>query len=171
MTAPFRESRIRIRFKKTVRAECDKIYPPISFRTEVYEKTGNYCVRVDIDYSGETPHFSGPAWVRRGSETIRASEEIFQKLIELRLSTVRELQKWVGREVTIEDGEPALYEIGGRTLQHAPRKADSQILAVNSFYVTYTHQGKPRSKSLQQVLLSFDNEKDRLKLVMPHIYY
>lgn len=87
--------------QKTVRNECEKIYPAIIWRSSVYERGGYYCVRVEIEYSGDTPHFGGPAWVRQGSSTVEASEEVFQKLIDLRLGMVRELSKWLNKAVAI----------------------------------------------------------------------
>ena len=76
--------------QKEVRKACEKIYPLISgfWRQGVYERDGKFCVRVEIEYSGETPHFGGIAWVRRGSESIKASDEVFQRLIEFRFSKV-----------------------------------------------------------------------------------
>lgn len=81
--------------QKKVRKECDKIYPPILYRTRVYEKEGKYCVRVEVEYDGDTPHFGGPAWIRQGSETIKATDKCFQRLIDLRSNIVYELAKWL----------------------------------------------------------------------------
>src|SRR4051812_9344962 len=39
--------------QKTIRKECEKIYPPIVWRSMVYEKEGHHCVQVEIEYSGE----------------------------------------------------------------------------------------------------------------------
>jgi hypothetical protein len=87
--------------QKTVRAECEKIYPDILWRSTIYEKEGKYCVRVEIEYSGETPHFGGPAWVRKGSMSIKASDEVFQRLIDIRSDPIRELSQWLNKEVTV----------------------------------------------------------------------
>lgn len=87
--------------QKRVRKECENVYPEISWRSKVYEKDGKYCVRVEIEYSGDTPHFAGPAWVRRGSSTEKATEEMFQRLIDIRSGIVRELSKWLDKEITI----------------------------------------------------------------------
>ena len=57
--------------QKRVREEYDKIYPDILWRSTIYQKEGKHCVRVEIEYSGNTPHFGGPACIRKGSETIR----------------------------------------------------------------------------------------------------
>ncbi|MBI4459433.1 MAG: ATP-binding protein, partial [Acidobacteria bacterium] len=74
--------------QKRVRSDCDDIYPPIVWRSQVYERDGKHCIRVEIEYSGETPHFGGIAWVRKGSESVKATDEVFQRLIEFRLSKV-----------------------------------------------------------------------------------
>src|SRR5262249_40564502 len=79
--------------QKKIKKECERIYPAINWRSQVYEKSGQHCIRIEIRYSGQTPHFGGPAWVRSGSVTVKASEETFQRLVEYGLSTVRELRK------------------------------------------------------------------------------
>jgi predicted HTH transcriptional regulator len=75
--------------QKQIRKECEKIYPPIIWRSTVYEKEDKFCIRVEVDYDGDTPHFGGSAWIRKGSETIIASEDVFQQLIDLRSEMVR----------------------------------------------------------------------------------
>jgi len=87
--------------QKTIRSECDKIYPSILWKSMVYEMEGKHCVKVEVEYSGETPHFGGAAWVRKGSETIKATDEIFQKLIELRSGKVCEISRWINKQVTL----------------------------------------------------------------------
>jgi hypothetical protein len=87
--------------QKGIRKEADKIYPEIFYRTEVYERGGKQCVRVDITNNGLAPHFAGPAWVRKGSETIKATEQLYQEMVELRQNKVRELTKWVGKKIMV----------------------------------------------------------------------
>jgi len=41
-----------------VRRECEKIYPDIVWRSTAYVKDGKPCVRVEIEYSGDTPHLA-----------------------------------------------------------------------------------------------------------------
>lgn len=117
--------------QKKLREEAQKIYPDIVWRSEVYEKTGKFCVRVEIEYSGETPHFGGPAWVRRGSETVKASDEVFQQLIDLRSGVVQELAKWVGKEITIQ-----WYLL-------PPGTDAARLLAVNLHWATFEYKQKP----------------------------
>ena len=55
-----------------IRKECDKIYPSIIWRSTVYEREGKSCVRAEVEYDGDPPHFGGTAWVRKGASTERA---------------------------------------------------------------------------------------------------
>lgn len=92
------------KIQNTVIEHARGIYPSIEnvSRSKVYDKDGKQCVRVEIEYSGETPHFGAPAWVRRGATTVKASEEVFQRLIDYRSGMVRELALWIGKPVTVE---------------------------------------------------------------------
>ena len=72
--------------QRKLRQELEKIYPAIVWRQQLYRVEGKTCIRVEIDYSGNTPHFGDAAWIRHGSETVRASDAMLQKLVESRLS-------------------------------------------------------------------------------------
>jgi hypothetical protein len=163
-----------------VRETCENIYPDIIWRTQVYEKEGKHCVRVEIEYSGNTPHFGSPAWVRRGSSTVKASDEVFQKLIEIRSSKVRELIEWVGKTITASDDMEAVLlrsqisanrqVAGGKTIylrEPGYRYSDSAVLcSVNQFWITLKEDGENiRSIPLEKVVLSFDNENNRLEIL------
>jgi predicted HTH transcriptional regulator len=87
--------------QKSVKKEADKIYPEIYYKTLVYEVEGKKCVLVEIQHNGLAPHFGGQAWVRRGSVTQQATEEVFQQLIDLRSDKVRELSRWLGKGVIV----------------------------------------------------------------------
>jgi hypothetical protein len=69
--------------QRKVREECEEVYPPIIWRQRVYEKDEKSCVEVEIEYSGETPHFGSPAWVRIGSEQDRSIGELLKKTFRL----------------------------------------------------------------------------------------
>ena len=160
--------------QKKVRETCDKVYPPIVWKSSVYQKNGGTCVRVEIDYDGETPHFGESAWLRRGSSSVKASDELFQKLIELRLSKVRELAKWIDREVTVEGdtGELRDQRMGAMYLNH-PRLGKGSLTAlitqVNNFWASFDIKvGKNirQSEPLEKILLSWDDTNNRLKLLI-----
>lgn len=160
--------------QKKVREECEKIYPPIPWRSQVYEKDGKPCVRVEIEYSGETPHFGGPAWVRRGSETVKASDEVFQRLVAFRLSMVRELAQWLDKEITLEVDLGSMTFVERKMRGNPPSGQHSARLRfVNSFWATFEafegdlpHGTKTLSEPLEKLMLSWDDRANRLKVLM-----
>jgi Schlafen, AlbA_2 len=164
--------------QKSVRKEAEKIYPPIIWHSNVYEKDGKYCVRVEIEYGGDTPHFGGVAWVRRGSSTVPASEEVFQKLIEIRLEMVRELSKWLNKEVTIHGDQstvPPYQEsrhpfMGGRIYLHRwDWEEVAKLVSVNRFWITLEdEQGERKSEPLEKLTLTYDDKNDRLKIIVSY---
>jgi len=175
--------------QKTIREECDGIYPGILWRSAVYENEGKRCVRVEIEYSGDTPHFGGPAWIRKGSVTVRASDEMFQRLIDIRTDIVRELSQWIGKEVTVFGEEGTIpqprkrSQLGFRSMdapeyfthqffKHRWPGADTvaTLLSVNRFWVTLQRKdtGKTMSEPLEKLTLSFDDNLNQLKIVVAY---
>jgi hypothetical protein len=154
--------------QKTIRKECEKIYPDIVWKCEAYEKQGRPCVRVEIEFSGDTPHFAGPAWVRRGSETVRASDEVFQRLLEVRLTKVRELVMWEGKNVTVE-GDASSVEFRERSIYGHPRwpgQSPAILKSANRHWATFDVGGKRRSEPVEKLLLSWDDDHNRMKILV-----
>ena len=151
------ETKVEIRVQKTVRETAGKIYPDIIWRSKVYEKEGKHCVHVEIEYSGETPHFGGPAWVRRGSESVKASDEVFQRLIDYRTSKVWELAKWLDRPVTFSTWSISAGRAVGRGVSQVT------LRGVNGFFATFELGDKSRrSEPLDGLSLSWDHAGNRL---------
>ena len=167
--------------QKQIRKECEKIYPPIVWRSTVYEKESKFCVRVEIDYDGETPHFGGLAWVRKGSETIIANGETFQRLIDLRSEIVRELALWLNKEVSIH-GDPSSVPAKHRDtnihyssfdfgyIHRWKAEASAKIVSVNKFWVTLENleTNENISEPLRKLTLSYDDKKERLKIIIDY---
>lgn len=157
----------------TVQEVCDKIYPPITntCKTRVYEKDGKSCVCVEVEYDGDTPRFAGKAFVRRGSQTKEASDEVFQKLIELRLGKVRELAKWIGKEIVVEPDLGSIIISTGRAVapQSHPRlreRIQATLLEVNNFWMKFIYKECNWSEPLEKIVLSWDDKDDCLKLLL-----
>lgn len=152
--------------QKKVREEAEKIYPAIIWRSRVYDNSGQTCVRVEVEYSGDTPHFGGPAWVRRGSETVKASDEVFQRLVDFRNSQARELAKWVGKVVTVERDD--LLSVVGCWCDSSPLKTHGMpaIVFVNGFWATFENRAGQQSEPLRKLTLSWDDAEKRLKVLV-----
>jgi len=175
--------------QKTIRKECEKIYPPILWRSLVYQNDSKYCVRIEIEYDGDTPHFGGPAWIRKGSETVVANDETFQRLIELRLGLIRELTKWLDKEVTVSGDTstvpshevteiPTVFGAGMRSTSKIAHhrswqnKEYARITFVNNHWVSFERLADENkevvSESLYKITLSFDNKKEQLMVIVAH---
>jgi hypothetical protein len=148
--------------QKAVREECEKIYPPIVWRSRVYEKEQKPCIRVEIEYDGETPHFGGVAWIRRGSESVKATDQIFQKLIEFRNSKVRYLAGWIGKPVTFVD---VLVQVEGYAAE-GPIAMRAILTSVSEFYLTVQLESGLLSVPLEDFKLSWDDQNARPKLIV-----
>ncbi|MBI5326283.1 MAG: ATP-binding protein [Ignavibacteriae bacterium] len=167
--------------QKRIRDECEKIYPSILWKSFVYQKEGKHCIRIEIEYSGDTPHFGGSTWIRKGSETIKANDEIFKNLIEIRLDIVRELSKWVGKEITIYGEQSTVPQMREenfpkpitRIFQHRWEREniDVKIIEVNRFWVTFETTQEPKSRQsepLNKLTLTFDDVRNRLKVIVAY---
>lgn len=166
--------------QQRVRKECDKIYPPILCRSRVYEKDGKHCVRVEIEYDGETPHFGGSAWVRKGSNTIISTDDIFQRLIDLRSGIVCELAKWLNKVVTIQGDQstvPPPKKVEGaisdryfaeRFTHRWQMEELAKIVFVNNYWVTFEklEDNNQASEPLSKLTLSYDDERKQLKVII-----
>ncbi len=153
--------------QKEVRKEAERIYPPIVWKSITYDADTKPCVRVEIEYSGETPHFGGSAWVRRGTETIKASDEVFQRLIEIRSAKVRFLQGFIGANVVIlPDG----FDPKTMTHRWQSRTGQTLLLDVNGFYavfeVTSANMARKYAEPLEKLMISWDPTNDRPTIIV-----
>jgi schlafen family protein len=90
--------------KRVRRLATDWCYPPIHQTSRVFEESGKHIVAVIVHSSKDKPHFAGPAFVRKGSESVNASEKLFEELIASRNSKVRAIlvERDRGNIVTVE---------------------------------------------------------------------
>ncbi len=70
------------KLRRTLRniAEND-CYPPIWIDTQPLETHGKTIVAVVVEHGSRKPHFAGPAYIRRGSESLNATEEVYKELL------------------------------------------------------------------------------------------
>jgi hypothetical protein len=153
--------------QKKVRDTADSIYPPILWRSRVYEREGKQCVRVEVEYDGETPHFGGAAWVRKGSETIQATPEAFQKLIDLRSAKVTKFLEWVNQEVYVE-GDLVSTTPGDFPHPRWRNGAYTKLTEVNGFYAVFERSdGRGRqAEPIEKLILSWEPRSNRPKVIV-----
>jgi hypothetical protein len=91
--------------QKLVREIAERdCYPPITtFKCRVLLVGSLHVVAVIVEASKDRPHFTGPAYVRRGSESVNASPEQFNELILSRNDKVRAILDMRGGLVTLRN--------------------------------------------------------------------
>lgn len=88
--------------QKKIRKICkDECYPPIDYKSEVFTIDGKNVLAILIEESKNRPHFAGPAYMREGSESVKASKEQYRDLITSRMDPCREILKHKGEIVTV----------------------------------------------------------------------
>lgn len=93
--------------QKRVREAADDCYPPIHTQSQVLEVGEKHVVAVVVDASKDRPHFAGQAYVRQGSESVKASRRVFDELVDSRHSTVAAILRMKDLPITV-------YGIGHR---------------------------------------------------------
>ena len=149
--------------QKMIRDVCDKqCYPPIAFRIEIIPERQNV-VAVIIPPSDKRPHFTGQAFVRRGSESVAASAEIFDELIYSRNSKAAKLIEFKNKRTQVR-AIGLGHRLGETRLSadsHHREAADCWVLDCNAQSVRLEKAGSQVrfSEPLENITLSYDEEK------------
>jgi hypothetical protein len=78
------------------------VFPRIDYEARVVPEDGAAYLCVIVPGSEKRPHFSGPAFIRRGSRTVVPSEREHEALIAEHNSKTRRILQFVGRHVRVE---------------------------------------------------------------------
>lgn len=90
------------KLQKTVREVCEQdCYPPVRYSSEVLSLPDGNVLAVVVPASTNRPHFSGPAYVRRGSESVAASPEVFDELVHSRNDKTAAILKLKGKTISV----------------------------------------------------------------------
>ena len=154
------------KLRKIGQQDC---YPAIVFTSEVVAANPGPVVLVSVPHSTNRPHFSGPAYVRIGSESVAASEQVFNELVYSRNSKAASLLKLkdqivlviglghklgstrrdVGRDYREDGGEARILEVTPHTVRF--------IRIAPQVHVT---------EPLDHVTVTYDEEKWKWKLIV-----
>jgi hypothetical protein len=143
------------KLQRNVSGEVGNVYPPIYPQILVREKDGKKFVAVIVQGSANRPHFAGKAYLRDGTKTVSASDEMFQELIDKRSSKTNEILKWVGESVRVN----TLAADGNvRHFGRIQASRDMVVLSCNQFYVTLRSDpdSPDEAVTLRRVDISFD---------------
>jgi Putative DNA-binding domain len=150
--------------QRTFNRLMQDVYPKVPYVPKIVTENGRQALAVIIPGSESRPHFAGLSYVRRGSESIEASEEQFAELVAQRNSKAALILQSKGKNVTVvsllPDGHIATGEMG-RQWPNTTVVADC-----NQFYVTLLASPTDVQESLplSRVEVSRDNLRSRLQL-------
>lgn len=157
------------KLQKTVREVCEQeCYPPIQFSAEVLSTPEGNVLAVVIPESLNKPHFSGPAFVRRGSESVAASPEVFDELVNSRNSKCAAILKLKGQIITATSLQHRLGEAKRMSSTSYRERAKCRVEGADTQTVRLKDLDHDRmvSEPLDHVLVSYDEDNHRPMLII-----
>ncbi len=147
--------------QKTLNRMLQNIQPRTAYLPKIIREGGMQALAVIVPGSNLRPHFSGPSYVRKGSETMEASEEQLTRLINSRTSKVYEILRYLGKPISVEN----CSVLGNGQIQRGRWSWDTVVVDCNSFWVTLqASQIGTKSYILRDIELNYDHDRNRLKL-------
>jgi predicted HTH transcriptional regulator len=150
--------------QEKVSKSLKEIYPPVFPQILTRECEGKKFVVVIVRGSSERPHFSGLAYIRKDSRSVKSSEEEFDRLVSQRSSKAAEILKWKGKVVsTVHYFKRFSF---GETIPSSDEYS-ATIENCNCFYVTLQSTDSEQalsSYSLSRIEIEYDHRGKRLKL-------
>ncbi|MGA2422294.1 MAG: ATP-binding protein [Candidatus Acidiferrum sp.] len=91
---------------KIVSGELSNVFPAILPTVLALEKDGRPFIAAVIYGSRNKPHFAAHSWIRKGTETVDASEDNLRRFIAERSGKVAEILKWKDQIVIVNILQP-----------------------------------------------------------------
>lgn len=160
------ENADKLQRKLRTLAEKD-CYPPIYVDLLTDQHDGRDVVAAVVSPSDKRPHFTGAAYVRRGSESVAATVEEYEQLLLSQDDKRRYLQDRVNSVWTIEC-------IGKKPGEHHPltdkryrASYEGKIHEITPFYVRFEDIGAGLlfTELLEDIRISYDDKRHRPKIV------
>jgi hypothetical protein len=143
--------------QKTFNQMMKNTYPPVPYLPKIVNDGGRQALAVIVLGSELRPHFAGLAYVRKGSESINASEQQFEELIAQRNSKTARILQFKGKNITV---------FVRTEKSEIPWSNSTTLVDCDQFYVTVQQvpHEPPSSFPLSRVEINFDNMRRRLQL-------
>jgi Putative DNA-binding domain len=144
-------------------------YPAIRPTMSVLELDGKRVVAVEVAPSKEKPHFAGPAYIRSGSRSLKASDSLYRDLLTSHCGKAGELLRCKNKFVTIRTVNKRL---GNHYPDFAPgvrREGMAEVVSVDPFSVTFhfTQYSDERcTEPLNRIELDWDATNKRRMVIV-----
>ena len=156
------------KLQRRVGSAADDCYPPIRPLMTVVPFQDKWVLAVEVGHSCHKPHFAGPAYVRSGSRSVKASDSLYHDLLTSHCSPAGELLKCKGQRVTVRVVNKKLgnqYPEWDPTIQ---REYECTVVSCDPFSVTFDLHGYSETctESLERIELDWDSRKQRRMVVV-----
>jgi hypothetical protein len=150
------------RVRKIATTQC---YPPVLIQSRVEEIDGIDVVAVEVPASISGPHFAGVAFVRVGSENVKASADQFDKLILRRISKCAAILEFEHAVWTVR-GRGQTVDGAARLSENDEEVIEAKIDRVDAHFVTVLKlaSGRRISIDLPFITIGWDDSKNRPRL-------
>lgn len=144
-------------------------YPPItSYTCRVLEVEGKQVLAVKVGASENRPHFTGPAYVRRGSESVAASADLFNELVACRTDKVARILRMRGGVISFQSINHIIGStkvIGDRSYRESG-ECKVEACDAHLLRLTIVATGQRVAEPLEHVQITYDEERHRDMLVI-----
>jgi hypothetical protein len=156
--------------QRTIGRVCrDECYPPVTtYDMAVLPNNGAPIVAVVVYGSPDRPHFTGPAYVRRGAESVASSRELFEELIASRNEKTAHILNMRGQVITVQsighrlgDRRPMADAHYRETHECSVEACDAQVVRLMSISTD-----RRLAEPLRAVDVFYDEERRRPMLIV-----
>lgn len=153
--------------QKRVREAGGECYPPIEPQCVALTVEGKTVVAVVVSASLDKPHFAGPAYVRKGSESVKASKRLFDEMVDARHSIVAAIIRLIGTPITVIGLGHRMGKV--ERVQRAYREsAECEVTACDAHMVTLLRHNDNWMfyEAVDRIELSVDGRMKRPALIV-----
>lgn len=161
------------KLQKTIRNICEnECYPPIWANILALNFDEKAVIAVEVPYSPRKPYFAGQAYIRRGSETINTSEDMFKELILHHLDKCRYLLKHKDSVWTVEAIGKKLGDSHRLSDSSYRESDDCKIEEITPHFVRFIiiSSGRYITEELDFINISWDEKRSRPKVIVRYKY-
>ncbi len=147
--------------KKVTDLSEKECYPPIKCQIYVLDAECGSVVAVVVEASPKRPHFSGPAYVRRGSQSVVASEQVYNDLIASRNTKAGAILRAKGKQVTFSQVDVDRYgrEAVRYSIECSVEGCDAHVVDLKD-----TGSGRYFSMPLEKIRVNKDQKLRRMMI-------
>ena len=149
--------------KRIRRISETKCYPKVPVQCRVLSANGVNVVAAIVPFSPNRPHFAGPAYVRKGSESVTASSEMFEELITSRNDIARKILEYRDKDTEILIDLPSPYS------QREVMRFRCKVKECTPHYATFVQQpsGGMHSINLRDASIRWEGQMN-MPLITQH---